>query len=70
MIYAKVMVREMVKELGYKQTARNVGVSITSIKNWLNKNTNISLYSLDLIEDAYELFKGEIKGGENNDNYK
>ena len=56
MIYAKVMVREMTKELGFKQTAQNIGV-ITSIKNWLNEDINISLYSLDLIENAYELFE-------------
>jgi len=57
MIYAKVMVREMIKELGFKQVAKNIGVSETSVRNWINKDTNISIYSLDLIEDAHELYK-------------
>ena len=57
MIYAKVMVKEMIKELGFKQTAKNIGVSETSVRNWLNKNTKISIYSIDLIEDAYKLFE-------------
>ena len=61
MIYAKRMVREMVQKIGYKQTAINIGVSETSVRNWLNKDVKISIYSLDLIEDAYELFKENKK---------
>ena len=58
MEYIKLMVKEMVQEMGYKQTAIDIGVSITSVKNWINKDTEINIYSRTRVEDAYKLFKG------------
>lgn len=37
MKYIEAMVREMVKSLGYKQTATDIGVSETSVRNRLKK---------------------------------
>ena len=58
MKYIESMVREMVKSLGYKQTATDIGVSETSVRNWLKKDIEINIHSRTRVEDAYKLFKG------------
>ena len=58
MKYIEAMVREMVKSLGYKQTAIDIGVSETSVRNWLKKDIEINIHSCKCVEDAYKLFKG------------
>ena len=61
MEYIRNYVKGMVQELGYKQTAIDIGVSQSSIKNWINKNTEMNIFSRARIEDAYKLFKGSEK---------
>ncbi|NKQ38519.1 MAG: hypothetical protein HF967_03430 [Methanosarcinales archaeon] len=58
MRYIESMVREMVKSLGYKQTAIDIGVSETAVRNWLKKDIEINIHSCKRVEDAYKLFKG------------
>ena len=58
MEYANKYVKEMVQEMGYKQTAIDIGVSETSVKNWINKDTEMNIFSRTRVEDAYKLFKG------------
>ena len=58
MEYIRNYVKEMVQEMGYKQTAIDIGVSETSVRNWINKNTEMNIYSRTRAEDAYKLFKG------------
>lgn len=59
MEYIKKYVKEMVQEMGYKQTAIDIGVSQTSVRNWLNKDIEINIYNCARVEDAYKLFKGD-----------
>ena len=58
MEHANKYVKEMVQEMGYKQTATDIGVSETSVRNWLNKNIEMNIYSRTRVENAYKLFKG------------
>ena len=58
MEYLKKYVKEMVQQMGFKQTAIDIGVSETSVRNWINKDIEMNIYSCDLVEDAYKLFKG------------
>ena len=58
MEYANKYVKEMVQEMGYKKTSIDIGVSETSVRNWLNKGTEMNIYNRTRVEDAYKLFKG------------
>ena len=51
-------VKEMVQEQGFKQTAIDIGVSQILVRNWLNKDTEMNIYSRTRAEEAYKLFKG------------
>ena len=58
MEYLKKYIKEMVQKQGYKQTAIDIGVSQTSVRNWINKDTEMNIYSRTRAEEAYILFKG------------
>ena len=58
MEYIRNYIKEMVQKQGYKQTAIDIGVSQTSVRNWINKDTEMNIYSRTRAEEAYILFKG------------